>query len=78
MKSHKEILDKLGIKDKTKHHNWDYVYESFLSAMESAAKQAFEARKDCTYADKHGMTSGSCRYEKFNTFEDYLKELEND
>lgn len=78
MKSHKEILDKLGIKDKTKHHNWDYVYESFLSAMESASKQAFNEARSGKYADKHGMQPGSTFYKKYNSFEDYLKEISND
>jgi hypothetical protein len=71
MKSHKEILDKLGIKDKTKHHNWDYVYESFLSAMESAAKQALgRGFKNGLYAEIGD--------EDELTFENYLKEISND
>lgn len=77
MKNHKEILESFE-KDEYYYSGTIKEYSEYTikEAMNLAAKQAFEAGQEYTSVNPTTITQG---FEfDHETFEDYLKELEND
>lgn len=69
-----EILKDKGITRTTKHHNYEYLYNSTVEAMKTFGKLTFEAGR------RYHRTFYQDGYDqyKYEVFEDYLKELYNE
>lgn len=78
MKSHKEILyEELSASDIMRLNS--SMKQNIFDAMESAAKQAFEASRDDIENCEVIIDEPDSYFKpKYKTFEDYLKELKND
>jgi len=65
MKTIKQILESHNIKEDTLYHNYSYLYESIVKAME-------EFGSDCFNMGQNGTPDTY-----YNDFEDYLKAINN-
>ena len=73
-----KILKNKGITAKTKFHNYEYLYKVIQESMREFGKLAFDAARKGKYADKHAMYGGNCYYNIYNTYKEFLKEIEDE
>jgi len=65
MKTIKEILDSHNIKEDTPYHNYIYLYESIVKAMDEFGKQSFENGR------KYHLHNSYL----YNDFNEYINEI---
>ena len=76
MKTIKQILESHNIKENTKYHNWSYVYESIVKAMIEFGEQSFDTGVSFGHYDGTSGSLWESEYE-YDSFEDYLKQVNN-
>lgn len=56
----------------------DLLKKDIINAIKEFGELSFEAARKGKYADKHAMYGDNCYYNIYNTFEEFLKEVEDE